>query len=117
VVYSLFVFPYLPKELGGGYRPLVQLVLSDSSNIPWNSESIKASADGKMIGPVRLIFENQSEVIVASSDLRGLPPRNMPAGQPIDVVIDRKMLSAILYIAMPVDSSYLMRLIYAVDAA
>jgi len=112
-LYSLFVFPYIAKEFGGGYRPLVQLILSNSSEIPWDRLSIKVSPDGRVIGPVRLIFENQSEIVVAASDLRDLLPPNSLPGQPIDVVIDKKNLAATLYIALQ-DTSRLRRLVYTI---
>jgi hypothetical protein len=106
-IYSVFVFPSIAKEWGGGYAPSVELILYDSSNIPWTSLSITASADGKKVGPVRLLFENQSEILVASSGLRGIP--DAPLGKPIDVVLDKKMISATLYLALQQSPNFIYR--------
>jgi hypothetical protein len=98
LVYGLLVFPNISREFGGGDRPLVLVVFSEISQIPWNSESIKTSSGGKIIGPVSLIYENQSEIVIASPELLNSSSLDLRTGQPVDVVVSKRLISAILYL-------------------
>lgn len=88
VLYSVWTYPYIIRSIGGGYQPIIELVFPGPSSIPWKSESIATSLDGKLVGLVRLVLETDSELYVASesaSDKRAT------------IAVRRDSLSAILY--------------------
>jgi hypothetical protein len=72
--YARVVYPILPRELGGGEKPRVLLLLSEpATKRLLTSEHIPLSEDGKVIGPVRLLLETSEIVaIAADSDQAGL---------------------------------------------
>ncbi|MEX0803966.1 MAG: hypothetical protein WD688_11715 [Candidatus Binatia bacterium] len=60
-IYSLFAYPYLSKEFGGGNKPTVTLIVSASLpalHLPTEKKN------GSSIGPVKLLFESESMFFV-----------------------------------------------------
>jgi hypothetical protein len=66
ILYSIFVFPHLQREFGGGKPPEVELVLSAGTKLPWSADGLPMSNDGLTIGPVLLLMETEKTVVVAS---------------------------------------------------
>jgi len=92
--YGIWVYPQILRGLGGGYEPVVELVLSGSSSIPWKSAAIATSSDGKLVGPVGLVLETDSELFVESETQSKL---QNASGKKTIIAINRESLSAILY--------------------
>lgn len=92
--YSLWVYPHILRGVGGAYEPIVELVLSASSSIPWKSATIATSSDGKLVGPVGLVLETDSELFVESESQS---KSQNAGGKKTIIAIRRESLSAILY--------------------
>jgi len=76
-LYSTAVFPYIPRTLGGGTRPLMKIFLTDNPGIPWKDFGVPVSEDGKTIGPVVLLLESPNTLVFrkveAAKNMKGIP--------------------------------------------
>jgi hypothetical protein len=101
--YSVLVYPLIPRDLGGGLKPLVRLRLSQPAlTMPWTSKHIPISANGQ-IGPVRLLLETADTVIVAADYVvttrKPLHPDSV--GQTIE--LDRHLVMEVEYLPDDLD--------------
>jgi hypothetical protein len=91
-LYATQVFPEFPREFGGGQKPLVRLVLPNAAQVPWSAAGISLSANGKEVGPVRLLMETSDSVVVCRDEAHN------SSGQASAVVVSRSLVSAILFV-------------------
>jgi hypothetical protein len=97
--YAHFVYPTFGQEIGGGKKPLVVLQLTENSNIDWHSADIRASTDGKTVGPVELLFDTPTTVTIASPE--AVPSTRSPFVIPVGpkpIELDRRIINAVKYI-------------------
>src|SRR5574341_495216 len=90
VAYGTWVYPELPQEFGGGRKPEVTIRLKDYQEQQFYAGlGLPTSADGASIGPVKLILETDSFLMVTGATIEGDPK---PA-----VGIDKKNVTMIVY--------------------
>jgi hypothetical protein len=99
-LYVAVVFPSLPYELGGGRRPLVRLVLSETSPIVADALGLREPFDGRAVGPVVLILETSSQFVVAPTQVHQ---------EYVSLGVDKRLVSTILYEKAKSPSLLLMR--------
>jgi hypothetical protein len=94
IAYTTFSFPYLPKMIGGGRKPFVELMLSGDAPKQWDALNLPISPDRMTIGPVVLLFEAQHVLVVTQRTARAWPmvERRRPA-----VAIERGRVVAVSY--------------------
>ena len=97
-MYSTQVFPFLPKYLGGGSKPMVQIVLSETPRLDWSVVGGRNGEDGKTVGPVVLLSETGTMFVIRRYepfDGRSFFPdsRRSPA-----IGLDKKLVSAVIYV-------------------
>jgi hypothetical protein len=96
-LYTTAVFPFIPKGFGGGRKAMVEVLLTDPGPHGWASYKVAVSEDGRRIGPVVLLLETASAFVVKAPEVdvawwhRG--PSHLPT-----VALDRKLVSAIVYV-------------------
>ena len=66
-LYTYSLYPLLSKIIGGGRPPDVRLILDHPLHAAWPGH-IWVSPDGRRVGPVALLFESASMVIVGPVD-------------------------------------------------
>lgn len=86
-LYVIFLFPNLPRQVGGGSKPTVRLVLSGEHDVPWRDLGIPAV--GPIVGPAVLLLETDTHYFVTPTEER---VRN---GAPIG--LDKKLVGAVLF--------------------
>jgi len=101
--YAVLSFPLVARQLGGGHKTIVEVILSEPAPDSWDRLGIPISADRSLIGPVALLFESQSGLVVA----RWVAPwfRLQAAEELITVIapradsvaIERKSIAGIIY--------------------
>jgi hypothetical protein len=98
--YAHFVYPTFGQEIGGGKKPLVTLQLTENSHIDWHSSDIRVSPDGMIVGPVELLFDTATTLIVASPEAAPSmrSPFIIPVG-PKPIELDRRIVNAVRYIS------------------
>ncbi len=63
--YTALVFPEIPREWGGGAKPVVELFLREKLPVFADREDIPSTLDGKRIGPVICVLETDRVLVVA----------------------------------------------------
>lgn len=97
-LYATFAFPHFPRELGGGRKPVVQLLLTDQPlQEQWENLGLPVSEDRRGIGPVVLLLKTNTTFTVRRvekhNDKGWLPVRSaIPA-----VAIRKDMVVALIY--------------------
>jgi hypothetical protein len=87
--YALLVYPDLPKEFGGGRRPIVRLVVNDAAALQ-SEGGIHVSIDNST-GLVLLVLETADRyVVTASRPLLGKSPAKSTA-------IRKDLVRAVIY--------------------
>ena len=66
LLYASLVFSEIPREWGGGAKPVVELFLTERLPVFADRKDIPSSPDGKRIGPVICILETDRILIIAS---------------------------------------------------
>jgi hypothetical protein len=90
VGYGKWVYPEIPQEFGGGRKPEVTIHFKEHQEQKFYAGlGLPASADGASIGPVNLILETDSFLMVTGATGEGDPK---PA-----VGIDKSLISVIVY--------------------
>jgi hypothetical protein len=93
-LYTYSLFPLFGKIIGGGRPPNVRLILDRPLPAPWPSH-IWVSPDGRRVGPVALLLESATMVIVGPVD----QPMtwNSSPGEPAPAVeINKNLVSMVL---------------------
>jgi hypothetical protein len=90
--YTRLVFPRIPREWGGGGKPVVELFLTEKLPVFANVKDIPSTADGRRIGPVICILETDRIVVIASLNLPNQPNKDREA-----IAVDRKVVTAVVY--------------------
>jgi hypothetical protein len=95
-LYAALVYPDIPRELGGGRRPIVELVLADATAIDWKAAGVPFSAATKTAGPVTLLLDTPGSVVVTR-------PETWHERQPFQtharaIALDRKLVAAVVYL-------------------
>jgi len=62
-LYATIAFPELPRGLGGGRQPAVELVLSEMPDLPWSDLGVPVAFERKRVGPVLLLLETDHVMI------------------------------------------------------
>jgi hypothetical protein len=92
IIYTVVVFPQIPREWGGGQKPFVQLFLTERLQAVAEDKDIPSTKDGKTIGPVVCVLETDHAIIIAS--LNQAQPHN---GNYKTIAVDRKVVTAVVY--------------------
>jgi hypothetical protein len=92
VIYTTIVFPQIPREWGGGMKPVVELFLTEKVPIFSDHKGIASTMDGRRVGPVICILETDRMVVVAP-----LSHSKELSEQFETIAIDRKVVAGILY--------------------
>jgi hypothetical protein len=96
-LYAAVVYPDIPREVGGGRRPVVELVLADATAIDWKAAGVPFSADTKTVGPVTLLLDTTGSLVVTRPETwqeRQLFRTNARA-----IALDRKLVAAVVYLS------------------
>jgi hypothetical protein len=95
VSYATFSFPYLPKMIGGGRKPFVEVMLSGDAPKQWDALNVPISPDRMTIGPVVLLFEAQHVLVITQRPARAWP---IPPERRLNAVaIERGRVVAVTY--------------------
>lgn len=104
-VYAAYVHPAIPREFGGGMKPLVRLFITGAPDGSAKELNLPVSQDNRTIGPVELLMENERFFIVtrARGDSAHLPlyrpERWLPHRRAAPAVgIDKQFVSGIIYL-------------------
>ena len=97
-IYATQVYPIIPKRLGGGIKPIVQMVLSETPKLDWNLVGGLKGEDGKTVGPVALLSETGEMFIVRHFD-----PSDgwtfFPDSKAHPAIgVNKKLVSAVVYV-------------------
>jgi hypothetical protein len=93
--YATFSYPYLPKMMGGGRKPFVELMLSSSATKQWDALNIPISPDRMTVGPLVLLFESQQVLVVTQRTARVWPiPLELPRPA---IALERGRVAAVIY--------------------
>lgn len=93
LIYALCVFPVVPSGLGGGQKPLVNVLLTESDKTDWKSLKVPTKG-GQEIGPVRLVREASDAIIISTK--HSLLSRRADY---TTVYISKKNISEIVFLA------------------
>ena len=97
-VYSTQVFPFLPKYFGGGSRPIVQMILSETPKLDWTVVGGLKGEDGKTVGPVALLSETSTMFVIRHVDPIGGRSFFPDAKKYPAIGIDKRLVSVVLYV-------------------
>jgi hypothetical protein len=89
--YAESVFPRLPREIGGGSKPSVQVTLRSPISLGPRPLDLPLSSDGKSIGPVLLLVRTTSTLVLQlppDSPEAGWNPRSWFRRSPIHPVVE-----------------------------
>ncbi len=103
LTYAVLSFPLVAREFGGGHKTMIEVVLSEHAPESWDHFGLPLSADRSRIGPVALLFESQSGLVVtrrvapglvwlSEKDLTTVTPSRVES-----VAIERKSVAGIIY--------------------
>lgn len=97
-IYATQVYPYVPKHLGGGKKPIILMVLSETPKLDWTVVGGLKGEDGKTVGPVALLSETGAMFIVRDFD-PGAGRTFFPdsKGHPA-IGVNKQLVSAVVYI-------------------
>jgi hypothetical protein len=93
-LYVRYAFPNIPREFGGGEKPLVELFLSEKLAVFDNVADLPVSADGKKVGPVYCVVETDKTLVITSKSNPQLISQEA-------IAIDKSLLTAVVYKAVP----------------
>ena len=96
--YAFYVFPWLPMELGGGIKPVVQLTLSERMHVPWSALGILVSDDGQRTGPVRLVLQSDQMIVVSPLGMEPSTLRMLLPQGGTSIWLDRKVVTGVVYV-------------------
>lgn len=97
VLYASIVFPDLPREIGGGRRPSVEVLLSEVPTVDWAAAGLTFSADRKAIGPAMLLLDTTSAVVLHRPEAWN--ERRFFGGRAASTLaLERKLVSAVVYL-------------------
>lgn len=63
--YATDLYPWLPREIGGGRRPVLCIALKDALPIAWQSRGIEIH-DARRVGPVALVADMADRMVVSA---------------------------------------------------
>jgi hypothetical protein len=63
-LYTAVAYPDIPRELGGGRRPSIEVLLLDVPAIDWAAAGLDFSEKRKKIGPVTLLLDTPASLTV-----------------------------------------------------
>ena len=102
-LYSTLVFPEIPREFGGGKRAVVEVVLNDLSFLRWEETGLPVHNDEKRIGPVVLLLETGTMLVVKRMEVGEVASSKRPRPAPA-IGLDKKLISVLIYICLLRDS-------------
>ncbi len=91
------VFPFFPREFGGGKKPTIYLLLTDRPHATWKKLGFPISESEKSIGPVALLLETDNMFIVKQMDPLDEASWFPTAKSGEAIGIDRKAVSLLVY--------------------
>lgn len=92
VFYTVFVFSQIPREWGGGVKPVVELFLTEKLAVFNDRKDIPSTTDGKRIGPVICILDTDRMLIVASLNHPYFSHKHRET-----IAVDRRVVTAVVY--------------------
>ncbi len=96
-IYATMLFPQMPRYFGGGKKPVVWLMLSDSHQLEGIGIDLPRSKDGRSLGPVKLLLETESLFVVRTNEPLTIWPCCVDLKANPTVGVDRKLVSAVIY--------------------
>lgn len=85
LLYATIVYPHVPRQYGGGRKPIVHVFMTELPPVNWDALGYPLQRDVRVVGPVLLVLETAGQVVVA-------PPGTVRA-----LAIDRRLISAVVF--------------------
>jgi len=96
-IYTIVVFPQIPREVGGGNRPVVEIFLSEDPEPFWNETKFPISKETKRVGPVILLLETETSYVIGAIEPQErdvwFPYRKTASA----VSVEKKLVSGVVY--------------------
>ena len=96
-LYTSIVFPDLPREIGGGRRPSVEVLLSEVPPVDWTAAGLTFSAGRKAIGPAMLVLDTATAVVVHRPETWH-ERRFFGGPTTTTLALERKLVAAVVYL-------------------
>jgi hypothetical protein len=97
-LYAAVVYPDIPREVGGGRRPTVEVVLAEATPIDWKAAGVPFSADTKTAGPVMLLLDTPGSLVVVRPETWREREFFRIATSARVIALDRKLVAAVVYL-------------------
>lgn len=96
-IYATQVYPVIPKYLGGGDKPIVQIVLSETPKLDWSVVGGLKGENGKTVGPVELLSETGAMFIIRHFDPGTERTFFRESKTHPAIGVNKKLVSAVVY--------------------
>jgi hypothetical protein len=90
-MYAGIVYPNVPKEFGGGRKPVIYVFLTEMPPVHWSALGYPTVASSRMVGPVSLIQETTGQIVVAPVEPKFGEWKFGSIG------VDKRIISTVLY--------------------
>lgn len=96
--YVFFAYPYFAKELGGGNKPVVRILLSPSATFSGSELELPIMGNSGTVGPVTLVFESENMFFVKPFNSSETGWEKLLGSRRPVVGVAKSSVSAIVYV-------------------